>query len=515
MDLVTPKPPEEILPLEVWALILDHLTSPFDLINCNQTCKAWEKILELKKTTFLMPKVFPILNEYLETLEYDEEEDEELENGNEEREKPITTILKMRLVSHGWKESVDDYHQNHPELNDIGFMENCDDEDEPFTLLPYHFDGGDWNSVRKLESFLGKGFFTGSNPLITRYVEHHECAQNKQMQSRFQTAFKRFLEEFGSQIWTCNLLCTAENKADFYRVVRSYLRLMPNLRSLRIQISHDWRSKEDSKQEELKLLLENKPLPRLQHLRTLQMNNIPYPLSVGLLTTNKQLQKLSLQKQNDDDDDLLPDYVVDVHLPNLKQLSLICSEMELLQLHKVCWPIKALRLMIPAKEQVLKNIFLTVSSTFSNTLEHFVVNRRDSHHIEELTQITLELPALKILQLDTLCRVETIDFLQGCPALQEIKLYLKVPPIKEHEEYSLNSLLFMDEDDNEVIKFKNCITSMNQSNIWRILKDLQFIIIETEEDKIMVMVGVEALPYLFFEWHKFTRRQFEKFSRTN
>ncbi|CAL8139090.1 unnamed protein product [Orchesella dallaii] len=324
MDLVTPKAPEEIFPLEVWDLILDQLISSSDLINCNQVCKAWRKLLELKQTTFFMPKVFPILYKYLETVEDDEDE------NKEEKEETITTILKMRLVSHGWKEAVDSYLQNNHPVNEFSFEDLTLEDignDELVPYSPYQFGvGGDVTSgsIAKLESFLGKGFSPDINPFITREVCYCGNVDNELDQRRLNTAFKNMLEAFGSHIWTCELISrTHTNRARFYKLVGSFLRLMPNLRSLQLRYYGsicNGRRRTNSEREELDMLLKNEPLPRLEHLTILEMMHVPYPLSVGLLETNGHLQNLAIHNGDFDDDVLLPDYIANVHIPNLKLL---------------------------------------------------------------------------------------------------------------------------------------------------------------------------------------------------
>ncbi|CAL8139106.1 unnamed protein product [Orchesella dallaii] len=508
MDLVTPMAPEEILPLEVWGLILDNLRSPSDLINCNKVCKAWKKLLELKKTTFLMPQVFSILYKYLKTVE-DYEVHEEDEN-EEEKEETITTILKMRLVSHGWKESVDRHHQNHPGLNEIGFKalteyDDYKDNYKPFPLLPYHF-GRETKSIAKLESFLVKGFSPESNPFITRYVQYCDYLYDNRYQSRLETAFKNMLEAFGSQIWTCELLLrTNANKSN---LVGSYLRLMPNLRSLQLRFFLN-----NNSEKELNMLLQSEPPPRLEHLTKLEMNNVPFPLAVGVLENNGHLQKLSFKNEDGYNAELLPDYIANLQLPSLKQLAFPHFEKKFLNFPAVSWPIK--RLDLSVGEAKLKDVFQDVSSTLSNTLEHFVLTCYNiSEKNEELKQIRLELPKLKMFQLETF-ELETIDFLQGCPDLQELQLAFRVPlKDKEDDEVpSSSSTTNEDEEDNSVIKFKDCISSMDQSNIWRILNKLQFIKTKTNvKEAIAYLLGGRTVKLYPNEFRKFTRRQFEKHS---
>ncbi|CAL8139092.1 unnamed protein product [Orchesella dallaii] len=333
MDLVTSKPPEEIFPLqplEVWGLILDQLTSPSDLINCTKVCKEWDKLLELKKTTFLMPQVFPVLYKYLNVLYRKSLQHHEQDNQHKNKEEnPITTILKMRLVSQGWKEAVDSYLQNNHAVYEFSFegltLEDVGN-DEPVPYLPYQFGVGGVTSecIAKLESFLGKGFSPHINPFITREVCYYEHVDNELDQRRLNTAFKNMLEAFGSHIWTCELISrTHTNRARFYKLVGSFLRLMPNLRSLQLRYYGsicNGRRRTNSEREELDMLLKNEPLPRLEHLTILEMMHVPYPLSVGLLETNGHLQNLAIHNGDFDDDVLLPDYIANVHIPNLKLL---------------------------------------------------------------------------------------------------------------------------------------------------------------------------------------------------
>ncbi|CAL8139086.1 unnamed protein product [Orchesella dallaii] len=589
MDLVTPKAPEEILPLEVWGMILDHLRSPSDLLNCNKVCKAWRKLLELKKTTFLMPKVFPILYKYMETIE---DEDERQLDENEETVN--TTILKIRLVSHGWKESVDNFHQNYPTLNNIGFMalkeEEYLEDVDPFSLLGYGFRGRE--PVTRMENFLRKGFSPDSNPFITRCIRYYDHHYINQHQSNSQTAFKNILEAFGSHIWTCVLQLTIDTtNADFYKFVRSYLNLMPNLRSFRLEFlgpENSLKRKRNLEKEDLELLLKNEPLPRLEHLTTLRMSNVPYPLSVGLLANNGHLQKLSFRSAiRNNPKAFLPDCIANLKLPTLMQLEFPCNEKRLLSFPKISWPITVLYLNVEAAK--LKNVFQVVASHFSNTLEHLAL-RYDTtiKNSKEMKQTRLDLPKLRTFQLEVIpLEVETIDFLQGCTALQEIQLafyvYAKDKETDKHSSSRVsmdgdeddnaglstdeednsglstdeednaglsrdeednsglstdeednsglstdeednaglstdeedNPGLSTDEEDNAVIQFKDCITSMNQSNIWRILDKLQCIKFKINGIEDDVSYRIHDFTRYPGQIHKFTRRQFEKFSNTN
>ncbi|CAL8139088.1 unnamed protein product [Orchesella dallaii] len=508
MDLVSPKPPEEIFPLEVWGLILDHLTSPSDLINCTKVCQAWDKLLEPQKTTFLMPQVFPILYKYFEDDEVDDELDDEEddEDENDKEIEPMTTILRMRLVSNSWKQTVDTYFQNHPALNDIGFNALTDtkysDHFEPIPFVPYHFGryGNSEGTAVQIENFLGKGFSPESNPFITRYVSYSENVYRGQPHPSSHTAFKNLLEAFGSHIWTCDLLFKSQaSKGDIYKLVSSYLKLMPNLKSLKLELYGRYDNEKPRRGEQkeiLEQLLQNEPIPQLKHLKKLQMSNLTYPLSVGILTSNSHLQKLSFKIGGMINAAVLPNCVANVQLPNLKQLTFPRCEEELLNFPKGSWPINILHL--KGEIPKLKNVFQAVSSNFSSTLEHFVVAQYDTiESNKELAQTRLRLPKLKMLQLSTEFELKTIDFLQGCPALQEIQLAFKIShKNKEDDEDSSNS-------SSAVIQFKDCITSMNQSNIWRILKNLESIKLKR--------TGMDGKRYPA-KIHKFTRRHFEKIS---
>ncbi|CAL8139200.1 unnamed protein product [Orchesella dallaii] len=567
MDLerVAPQLPEDILPLEVWGLILDRLRSPSDLINCNQTCKAWAKLLELRKTTFLMPQVFPLLHNYLGPTKKANEEGETEDNlivinysvyqeKVAEREyAKLNTVLQMRLVSHSWKESVDTYYQDHDAINDIDFMTQDEEEDLPSKIpfRPYTF-GID--NVAKLESWVSKDFPPDCNPFITRYVVFEDNSRRlryeyvdpddgehgadlERLQRQLRTSFKTLLESFGSQIWTVRLYLSrsGSSRIELYRLVRSYLILMPNLKAIHIVGPSDELAENGSSFEEL---LRQKPMPGLEHLKILGMSPISFPTSIGILSQNPKLCKLSVDNHFQE---IVPlNSLRGIELPELEQLALAPdSKVDLSHVQNLVWQnLKGLKLTVDGKQ--LKDVFGAVSaSSFSSSLERFILEVWNGHghfeydteveylerqlaqpewyleeaeqqlefeqpewqweqaeHMEDLTAVVeqlerlglgagavqleqqlgrleagaeqpeqqLELRKLKKIQLtiDIPFELETIDFLLGCPYLQEIGLDIKISS-KSKEDNTSNS----------VIQFKSCIASMQDSNIWQLLPMLK------------------------------------------
>ncbi|CAL8139112.1 unnamed protein product [Orchesella dallaii] len=554
MDLVrvTPQRPEDILPLEVWGLILDHLRSPSDLINCSQTCKGWAKVLELRKTTFLMPQVFPLLYAYLGPTTKTNEEDESEDNHDligfinyQEKEKQneyakLNTVLQMRLVSHSWKESVDTFYQDHDAINDLGFLKHVEDDEIP--LRPYTFGIA---NVTKLESWVSKNFSPDSNPFITRCVVYEdyisplerftlyggepgapELEELQVLQRQLRTSFKTLLESFGSQIWTIQLffITTDSSIIELYRLVRSYLILMPNLKAIDIfgpsvELEEPGTS--------FKEFLRNEPMPELAQLKILFVSPVTFPISIGILSQNPTLRKLSVDTNKQE---VVPlNSIRGIELPELEQLSVAPdSKVDLSQVQNLVWQnLKGLRLTVEGKQ--LKDVFGAVSaSSCSSSLEHFILEVWNAHvhirndmeleqpewHLEQLehqlelpVEQRLEQPERQLeqpeqqLELHKLKKIElvihipfvleTLDFLLGCPDLQEIDLVIKI----SRKEYSTS---------NSVIQFKDCIASMQDSNIWQLLPMLKRLEIKTTVIEGVVRGGRTVFPE---KTYVFTRAQ--------
>ncbi|CAL8139110.1 unnamed protein product [Orchesella dallaii] len=553
---VAPQLPEDIFPLEVWGLILDHLRSPSDLINCNQTCKGWAKLLELRKTTFLMPQVFPLLYKYLDQITIYNEEDENnpINIPVQEKQKEyatLSTVLQMRLVSHSWKESVDTFYQDHDAVNDMGFL-NMDEDPSEILLCPYTF-GID--NVDKLESWVSKDFPPDCNPFITRYVVYEDIskeyedldaddgegrAELERLQRQLRTSFKTLLESFGSQIWTVHLSFKSSypSRIELYRLVRSYLILMPNLKGMDFWGPSD---ELEAPGTSFKELLQNEPMPELEHLKILFIVPITFPISIGILSHIPKLRKLCVDSH---DREVVPlNSMRGIELREMEQLSLgPMSKVDLSQIQYMVWQnLKGLLLTVEGKQ--LKDVFGAVStSSFSSSLEHFILVLDGHVHIENDMELELEQPELELEELPVEQRLEqierlwqqweqgerplepprqqlqleqpeqqlelrklkkfqldiripfefqTIDFLLGCPDLQEIVLEIKI----SSEEYNTS---------NSVIQFKDCIASMQDSNIWQLLPMLKRLKIKTEEIEGVVRGGRRVFPR---KTYTFTRGQ--------
>ncbi|CAL8139114.1 unnamed protein product [Orchesella dallaii] len=502
MDLVTvtPQPPEEIFPLNIWDLILDHLKSPSDLLNCSKTCREWAKLLELKKTTFLMPQVFPILYSYLGPNKNNEGEEEDEEEEEKEEDSKLTTVLKMRLISHSWKESVDTFYQDHSVTNDIGFLEqdleNVDysDTESGIPLRLYSFGT---ENVAKLESFVSRDFSPDCNPFITRYLDYKdsiarvpfvngngrfqdpECVRSRQ---RRRSSFQTMLKSFGSQIWTFILSftsCSSSSIIELYKLMRRYLVLMPNLKALEIGCCCD-EMKVSGCRTEFKALLRKEPMPRLENLKLLKLSGVPFAISKGILSQNPKLQKLYIdfdcRKMKIDP----LQHIGSVELPGLEQLSVSrFSRVNLARLQNLVLPnLKGLNLTVKGKQ--LKDVFGAVSaSSFSSSLEHFILEVCNGFMLDrselQQPQQQLVLPNLRKFKFITSVdfELETIDFLEDCTALQEIDLDIQISKKNRRKKKK-------DKISNYLIQFKDCMNSMQNSNIWQLLPLLKHLKIKTD-----------------------------------
>ncbi|CAL8086055.1 unnamed protein product [Orchesella dallaii] len=520
----TPKSAVEIFSMEVWSNILDNLTCESDIVACYQTCQAWAKYLKPK---ILMPKVFPFIQKYFtppsEFIPSFPGSEEAANRRHKTKQFQLSTIFNIRRTSRFWKKAVDDYYQA------IAALESGTED-----IFHEAYEFG--HDIAKLENFVAKGFSTDSthaNPIITRSISFKDYFGNYynhgMLKEQGRILIKTILEAFGSQIWVCTLEFPYHTDViELYEVVHTYVSLMPNLKTLHVlysdnpRVTHGRRPSFFDRLQSSQLpslvinnvRLQTKPFPRLEHLNLLTLNSIYYPLTNGILKENTHVQVLKVRNCGAD----WLDYVY----PNVEKLELEDSCVVFQQLQHQSWPLKVLKLHTGERETL--KVMFEVFSTFGDTLEQLSFTHwngwQQDDDDEEVHELKLELPHLKKLVFAVPnFHLNTIDFLLGCTALQEIKLEIAIFDVEkdnidgqdeeddeddeddEEDEDDLNDSTASNsssEDEDAtlppatLIEFFECISTMENSNIWHFLPMLNYLEICTVYGKKSVLWGVES-----------------------
>ncbi|ODM98201.1 hypothetical protein Ocin01_08478 [Orchesella cincta] len=298
--------------------------------------------------------------------------------------------------------------------------------------------------------------------------------------------FLKFLTRFGSEISVCCLqlqvdkmdsrfyetarrffpLTETELQRDpltLYKLVHSYLSLMPNLNSL--EISGDdlqgYIPDQHNLSFEMNSLLETQPLPPLKKLVMLTIWNLPNPLENGLLLQYNLVQKLSLKCRPFTP--LFPDSLKKLMMVNLEELEVSpCGSRDFTKLQNISlnptWPLKCLR--IEFRNDDFERILVTLNH-FGSTLRHVHLwTTVDLEEARNLHKVKLQLPFLETLKMElNVMMLSSIDFILPCTALKQLEL--EVP------EWSWSGGVKTE------IQFRGFATRMYESNIWKKMCNLE------------------------------------------
>ncbi|CAL8084113.1 unnamed protein product [Orchesella dallaii] len=441
---IEPKLPLEIFSMEVWCHIFSFLPAK-DVVTCTHTTQAWSNFYMDERTVLLMQLAFPHISKYLNKAE----------------------IAKCRQVCRSWRRGVDDLLQNHPLHYDIQLKSNEVRVAPPTpgkTFTP--------SKVEELERFIGSWEYGRSNPLsVTRTLSYEEDARdspnfNARVTYRQRVAVKGLLTVFGSEVWHCRLVFTeGDGPSDLYKRVRSYLILMPNLKTLSIFYAGGHLPPNYVMAPSLQQLVEDEPLPHLNNLVKLCIG-VGGPLEFSSLLTFTTLQKLYCANSFN----FLPLPVQKQSLNELEQLhAFIINPGDWYKLLNVRSPLKVLKLSIVASAR-LETVFRCVDN-FGETLKHFSLHINIERDVERRISKLLELPELETLKISAgrnkFCN---IDFLLPCTSLKNLEMELNVSVVsKRIREKMRRDTTSLD----AIVKFLWYEDAMYESNIWELFPHLQ------------------------------------------
>ncbi|CAL8139364.1 unnamed protein product [Orchesella dallaii] len=332
--------PSELLPMEIWSKIFEHLfkSSPWDLMSCSETCKEWDNLLEPRRSTYLMAEVFHPISKLLDLQE----------------------VLKCRLVCHSWNMAVNEVVSY--STTSIGFTINFRNNAA---------------SIKKIANIMTSSAVGGSiNPFFSRSI-NLSISSGSRCNSRFQTAFRSLLARFGCEILSFQFntfgisIPTQEQSMSIYKGFRYCLENLPNLMHLFVGGPILPNQNPDVRTlSYIETLLKEEPLPPLEYLSQLTMFYPNDLLEKGiLLEYGNKIQDFSLEFGGYSLAQFL-DSVAPIKMDNLTELWIRPVEMEedILSMGSLKWPLTFLTIDFMVDTVKLETVFQAVSH-FGDTLE--------------------------------------------------------------------------------------------------------------------------------------------------
>ncbi|ODM86547.1 hypothetical protein Ocin01_20135, partial [Orchesella cincta] len=242
-------------------------------------------------------------------------------------------VLNSRLVCSSWKDSVENHLQNHP--SQVRFLSSylVDEVVNPGLLhspndfIPQNLDFN-WKSWLH-ENLLSNGPEGSTNPFLNRHISYSQMGSFREIERR--AVYTQILERFGSQIWHFQLVMgileegLSTNANTLYQLTRSFLLLMPNLKSLDLHFEVCGGSRIDKSEylmtPEKEELIRSQPLPPLNDLITLKLCGLINPLESAVWQQYGHVQKMCLK--NDWYSPLFQDSLENVHMDRLESFTLV------------------------------------------------------------------------------------------------------------------------------------------------------------------------------------------------
>ncbi|CAL8128965.1 unnamed protein product [Orchesella dallaii] len=503
---VPAKHPLEILP-------------PEDRTSCSKASITFNEILSLEKTTFLFPEVLPLLAA------------KNIPPFNFLPKHSKCDIRNLRLVCRTWRTAIDNYIQHHPCHFQV-------EEASPTTPINHHHglkikSATTFSHPEYLSSFHREvSSYTGENPFLSRHVILTDVNRgNVQNSNRLWSEFETLLSLWGSQIWYFEVVILSDHFFfQIYTNIEECLALMPNLKVLVLKSMEPMASRE-LEVDWLSDLVLVRPLTRLEHLEVFSARLLPTPVMNEALTKFSNVRCLQIDKDNGLRHEYYSYDAENLHLPNLKELSLpLITVNDLRTLEKVTWPLETLTLVVSCKEvQVddgqgdlylgldITDILSCVFNKFGERLKNFTIklngHNRWKAPIIQCANISLNLNMTPLLLEKLFVRMKcvqmkNIDFVLNFKELKQLSVILdsyQVDPSLRREKWLQ---LQKEGEVDAILKFFSYMEhmSMYESNLWELLPNL-----ETLEIKLKANLRLSSK----FTEHRFIREEYELFQLIN
>ncbi|ODM88585.1 hypothetical protein Ocin01_18098 [Orchesella cincta] len=463
---VTPpaKPALELFPIEVWGFILDNLEEPRDLASCSNASLLFRKELNPKRTEFLFEQVLPIL----------------IKKGSFSHETLFQQLLNMRRVCPAWKTGVNSFLEDHPchsHLRDFCTRPK-NIYTPPSTLfdcfqLSHRYSFSSWFGINRCKTFI-EGLSSSSSFFLGRTILFDDSS-NTELHSRwFWNGVRDLLGKVGGEIWHCEI---RKMRIQVGGRLPSILKLMPNLKTLKVSFQTGGLEMEVDSEDEALLSPPSKQLPALPHLQVLSVKGWQPLLDIvhQLLSSYTHVKRLEF--------DSIDHLYERSFYPNLESLAVpsISTELEMEQMR---------RFVVNSTPSVLHVSFVFPDYTkirgfkgVVNTLQLKPVPLKSlkwelKNINEEFPRLHIQhpfqLPDLKELVIDTGTKLELgfgkLDFLLPLKSLEKLTLIGRT--------YVSIGAEFSDEDTPFVINFLGMESQLYLSNIWQLFPKLDQVLLK-------------------------------------
>ncbi|ODM89073.1 hypothetical protein Ocin01_17611 [Orchesella cincta] len=203
------------------------------------------------------------------------------------------------------------------------------------------------------------------------------------------------------------------------------------------------------------------------------MRNVQEPVQSGMLLKYNHIRRFSFQNSTGFRPSFSPAAFPNLEFNTLEQLrtfNYCVEDIQMLHSKAGVWPLTHLNMRwIQVTDLPL---VLQAISGFSNTLKHLQIEFRGvrAHEFEGLSQ-KLELPHLESLKITAVqSYLNVIDFLVPCGELKKLEMEIWIPSFVTPS---------FDTFPPQTIQFGGCASSMYNSNIWRLLPNLNKMLIRT------------------------------------
>ncbi len=517
-----------IISFKIWMLVFETMIrkrSHNEIECCINSSLYFRNFLGSSRPTLLFPGVFKVL-----APKYKEEADSAFKEPKRRFKQKIhpsmppcvidrlrllqaprkqKRITKLRLVCKIWKFGVDNYYQKLPHH----FAMNHDFD----VYRKYHLKSfsnlctspPDWSQEyfssdehEKTKKFLNRFQQTNlsqcspGTPFISRRVfirDRTTCVSlsNQMVDPRNITynVVHDILDRFGSNIWYVDIMICDHfpTMVDYYRTVRQWLLLMPNLKVVNITYVGENPSTSDINQ--LQSDINENHLPVLKNLKYLQTDKLPSPILNELLRQSSNSVSMLQVHKNEGQ---VEDNIISASTPaiNLKQLSvrLDCDEeFSMLRDLGKTWKLEKLYLDYNLNIQVRDlNTVFGIPANWSNTLTNLMISLPDTGNMgkvkkqaDDLSGLILFTPNVKRFKL-ILEKQTAIDFM--LPMRDNLESF-EVGFIGKVATEQVEMDELAKSCSKQVIQFVGYEGRLVQSNIWQLFPKLQNIQVWSDYNK--------------------------------
>lgn len=460
----------------MWNQVLQKLTDRNDIENCSNSSPFFLSFLRNKReTSVVLPEVFVLLMEYFE--EHVAEEDDnngsnddntnenmegdnngnnddnanenmEVENNggidtqNSDQIATKTCILKCREICKAWSNVIDGLYGNPNrehfmltfEMNDFPLLKFTVDgvysfhPEHPFRDFLQHFDSTHYNFEAKKPT---------RNPFLGKQVEFFQIRLRNQVQQADEDYIDEIiniLKKYGTYVWYAMLDFEVEfggNVCLFYMQLLEFLKMMPNLKVLRLHFNESWDNLNlanipigfvemgalllrNSERDALRRTVSQCPSPLFKSIQFIDTENVPTTVFNELITKCNNLTQLQVERK-----DFHLDYgIFTMTFPNLTALNIkFCTIADFEKLENCNMSMKLKRFYFWYEESSQffpwSRLFRALENQLGANCEELVLQLPMPKSNEEINQVLVDSRSCR-LNLPNLQRITIFDDMAYC-----------------------------------------------------------------------------------------------------